>query len=117
MKLSAPSLATPADTRTRLSEGMEITGEVRFTDALRVETKISGKVVSDSGSLVVGEKGRLQATIEVGAVEVLGTVEGTITAKYKVLIRAGGRVTGDIFTPDLNIEHGAYFEGKCRVAV
>jgi cytoskeletal protein CcmA (bactofilin family) len=45
----------------------------------------------------------------------MGTVEGTIMAKYKVRIRAGGRVTGDIFTPDLNIEHGAYFEGKCRV--
>jgi cytoskeletal protein CcmA (bactofilin family) len=117
MKISAPSLATPADTRTRLSEGMEITGEVKFTDTLRVETRISGKVVSDSGSLVVGEKGHLQATVEVGAIEVFGIVEGTITAKYKVLIRAGGRVAGDIFTPDLSIEHGAYFEGKCRVAV
>ena len=117
MKLSAPSLATSTEIGTRLCEGLEIIGEVKFTDAMRVETKISGKVFSDSGSLVVGEKGRLQATIEVGAVEVLGTVEGTITAKYKVLIRAGGRVTGDIFTPDLNIEHGAYFEGKCRVAV
>jgi cytoskeletal protein CcmA (bactofilin family) len=117
MKISAPSLAPPSETRTRLCEGMEITGEVKFTDTMRVETKISGKVVSDSGSLVVGEKGHLQATIEVGAVEVLGTVEGTIMAKYKVQIRAGGRVTGDIFTPDLNIEHGAYFEGKCRVTV
>src|SRR5882672_7607505 len=117
MKISAPSLATPAEPRTRLCEGMEITGEVRFTDAMRVETKISGKVDSDSGSLVVGEKGHLQATIEVGTVEVLGTVEGTIMAKYKVQIRSGGRVTGDIFTPDLNIEHGAYFEGKCHVTV
>jgi cytoskeletal protein CcmA (bactofilin family) len=117
MKTSAPSLAPPSEIRTRLCEGMEITGEVKFTDAMRVETKISGRVVSDSGSLVVGEKGHLQATIEVGSVEVLGTVEGTIMAKYKVQIRAGGRVTGDIFTPDLNIEHGAYFEGKCRVTV
>lgn len=115
MKISAPSLAQPTETRTRLCEGVEITGEVKFTDAMKVETKISGRVVSDSGSLVVGEKGHLQATIEVGSVEVLGTVEGTIMAKYKVQIRAGGRVTGDIFTADLNIEHGAYFEGKCRV--
>lgn len=115
MKVSAPSLAQPTESRTRLCEGVEITGEVKFTDAMRVETKISGKVISDSGALVVGEKGHLQATIEVGSIEILGMVEGTIMAKYKVRIRAGGRVTGDIFTPDLNIEHGAYFEGKCRV--
>jgi cytoskeletal protein CcmA (bactofilin family) len=44
-------------------------------------------------------------------------VEGAITAKRKVQIRAGGRVSGDIFTPELSIEHGAFFEGKCHVAV
>ena len=117
MKISAPSVATPTEARTRLCEGIEITGEVKFTDAMRVETKISGKVISDSGSLVVSEKGYLQATIEVGAVEILGTVEGTIMAKYRVQIRAGGRVSGDIYTPDLNIEHGAFYEGKCHVTV
>jgi cytoskeletal protein CcmA (bactofilin family) len=96
---------------------MEIIGEVKFTDAMRVETKISGKILSDSGSLVVGEKGSVQATIEVGSVEVFGTVDGSVTAKHKVQIRAGGRVTGDIFTADLIIEHGAFFEGKCHVTV
>ena len=117
MKNSAPSLAPSTETITRLCEGMEITGEVKFTDAMRVETKISGKVFSESGSLVVGEKGQVQATIEVGSVEVFGTVEGTITAKHKMQIRAGGRVTGDIFTPELNIEHGAFFDGMCHVTV
>lgn len=117
MKISGPSLAPSTEVGTRLCEGLEIIGEVKFTDSMRVETKISGKVLSDSGNLVVGEKGHVQATIETGFVEVLGTVEGTIMAKYKVQIRAGGRVTGDIFTPDLTIEHGAFFEGKCHVTV
>jgi cytoskeletal protein CcmA (bactofilin family) len=117
MKNSAPSLAPSTETITRLCEGMEIIGEVKFTDAMRVETKISGKVFSDSGSLVVGEKGHVQATIEAGYVEVFGTVEGSITAKHRVRIRAGARVTGDIFTPELSIEHGAFFEGKCHVTV
>lgn len=117
MKTSGSSLAPSTDTLTRLCEGLEIIGEVKFTDAMRVETKISGKVFSDSGSLVVAEKGYVQATIDVGFVEIFGTVEGAITAKQKVQIRAGGRVTGDIFTPELNIERGAFFEGKCHVAV
>lgn len=117
MKISAPSLAPSTEVGTRLCEGMEIIGEVKFTDSMRVDTRISGKVLSDSGSLVVGEKGHLQATIEAGSVEVFGTVEGSVTAKYKVQIRAGARVIGDIITPDLNIEHGAFFDGKCHVTV
>lgn len=115
MKTSALSLAPPSETLTRLCEGMEVIGEVKFTDAMRVETKVSGKVFSDSGNLVVGEKGYVQAMIEAGFVEIFGTVEGNITAKHKVQIRAGGRVTGDIITAELNIERGAFFEGKCRV--
>src|SRR5262245_17609856 len=115
MKISAPSLATSTEIGTRLCEGMEIIGEVKFTDAMRVETKISGKVFSDSGILVVGEKGLVQATIEAGLVGIFGTVEGSITAKHKVTIHAGARVTGDIRAPELTVEHGAFFEGKCQV--
>lgn len=115
MKYGVPSLSAPTELRTRLCEDIELTGEVKFTEVMRVETRISGKVTSDSGSLVVSEKGYVQATVEAGFVEVFGTVEGTITAKYKVEIHSGGRVTGDIFTPTLNIEHGAVFDGKCHM--
>jgi cytoskeletal protein CcmA (bactofilin family) len=116
MKYNTASFTAPTEVRTRLCEGIELSGEVKFTEVMRVETKISGKVVSDTGSLVVSEKGYVQATIEAGFVEVFGTVEGNITAKYKVEIRTGGRVTGDIFTPNLNIEHGAFFDGKCHMS-
>ncbi len=116
MKISAPSLAPSTEAATRLGEGMEVIGEVKFTDAMRVDTKVSGKVFSESGSLVVGEKGTIQATIEVGSIEIFGIVEGSVTAKYKVQIHAGGRVTGDIRAQELNIGSGAFFEGKCYVA-
>jgi len=115
MKNSAPSLASSTDSGTRLCEGLEIIGEVKFTDVMRVETKISGKVFSDSGSLVVGEKGHIQATIEAGFVEIYGIVEGSVTAKHRVQIRAGARVIGDLRAQELNIERGAFFEGKCYV--
>jgi len=117
MKISAPSLASSTDSGTRLCEGMEIIGEVKFTDAMRVETKISGKVFSDSGSLVVGEKGHVQATIEAGVVEIFGTVEGSVTAKHRVQIRAGARVTGDIRAPRVVIEDGARFRGSIEMDV
>jgi cytoskeletal protein CcmA (bactofilin family) len=116
MKSSGMAQVTaPTDLRTRLGEGTEISGEVKFTEVLRVEAKVSGKMTSDSGSLIVSEQGYVNAEIEAGFVEVFGTVEGKITAKYKVEIRPGGRVYGDIFTPVLNIEHGAIFDGKCHM--
>jgi cytoskeletal protein CcmA (bactofilin family) len=115
MKSGATKVPAPTDLRTRLGEGTEVAGEVKFTEVLRVDSRVSGKVISDSGSLVVSESGRVQAEIEAGFVEVFGTVEGKITAKYRVEIRPGGRVVGDIYTPILNIEHGAIFDGKCHM--
>jgi cytoskeletal protein CcmA (bactofilin family) len=105
----------PTDLRSFLGEGTEITGEVRFSEIMRVDSNISGTIVSDSGSLLIMEKGCIKATVQVGVVEVSGIVEGTITAKNSVKIHSTGRVYGDIYTPALIIEHGAVFDGKCHM--
>src|SRR5262244_3263339 len=105
----------PTDLRSFLGEGTEITGEVRFSEIMRVDSNISGTIVSDSGSLLIMEKGCIKATFQVGVVEVSGIVEGTITAKNSVKIHSTGRVYGDIYTPALIIDHGAVFDGKCHL--
>jgi len=109
------SAEEPTDLRSFLGEGTEITGEVRFSEIMRVDSQISGTIVSDTGSLLIMEKGCIKATVQVGAVEVSGIVEGTITAKNSVKIHSTGRVYGDIYTPALIIEHGAVFDGKCHM--
>jgi cytoskeletal protein CcmA (bactofilin family) len=109
------SAEEPTDLRSFLGEGTEITGEVRFSEIMRVDSNISGTIVSDSGSLLIMEKGRVKATVQVGILEVSGIVEGTITAKNSVKIHSTGRVYGDIYTPALMIEHGAVFDGKCHM--
>jgi cytoskeletal protein CcmA (bactofilin family) len=112
---AAGSVESATDLRSFLGEGTDINGEVRFTEIMRVDASISGNITSDSGSLMVMEKGRIKATIQSGSVEVSGIVEGTITAKTSVKIHSTGRVYGDIYTPALIIEHGAVFDGKCHM--
>lgn len=98
-----------------MGEGTEITGEIKFSEIMRVDANISGTIASDSGSLLIMERGRVKATVQAGIVEVSGIVEGTITAKNSVKIHSTGRVYGDIYTPALIIEHGAVFDGKCHM--
>jgi len=109
------SSEAPTDLRSFLGEGTDINGEVKFTEIMRVDAVISGSITSDSGSLLVMERGKIKATITAGTVEISGTVEGTITAKTSVKIHSSGRVYGDIYTPALIIEHGAVFDGKCHM--
>lgn len=115
MKLGRSQSNTPTDLRSFLGEGTEISGDISFMEIMRVDAKVSGTVHSDSGSLLVMEKGHIRADIEAGIVEVAGTVEGKITARTSVKILSTGRVYGDIYTPALIIEYGAVFEGKCSM--
>ncbi|HXH29060.1 MAG TPA: polymer-forming cytoskeletal protein, partial [Candidatus Polarisedimenticolia bacterium] len=96
-----------------LAEGTEIQGEVRFRDVLRVDGKITGKVISEK-ELVVGESGEVEAQVEVGTLSVSGKVTGTIHVREKLEIHPRGRVVGDITLekPNLVIHEGGIFEGN-----
>ncbi|MEP7270186.1 MAG: polymer-forming cytoskeletal protein [Acidobacteriota bacterium] len=115
MKLGRSQSNLPTDLRSFLGEGTEIVGDIKFTEIMRVDASISGTIQSDTGSLLVMEKGHIKADVEAGIVEVGGIVEGKITARTSVKILATGRVYGDIHTPALIIEYGAVFEGKCSM--
>lgn len=96
-----------------LAEGTEIHGEVRFREVLRVDGKITGKVISEK-ELVVGETGEVEAEVDVGTLSVSGKVTGTLHVKEKVEIHPKGRVVGDltIEKPNLVIHEGGVFEGN-----
>lgn len=115
MKLGRSQSNHPTDLRSFLGEGTEITGEIKFTEIMRVDATISGSIHSENGCLLVMEKGLIKADVDAGSVEIGGTVEGKINARTSVKILASGRVYGDIHTPALIIEYGAVFEGKCSM--
>ena len=96
-----------------LTEGTEIKGEIRFKQILRVDGKVSGKIVSE-GELVVGESGELDAEVQVGTLSVSGRITGSISATEKIEIHPKGRVRGDInlAKPNLVIHEGGLFEGN-----
>lgn len=98
-----------------LADGTEIDGEVRFDDELRIDGKVTGRIVSAKGRLTVGDTGSVTAVIDVGSASISGTISGTLTASERVEIHATGRVYGDIFAPALIIEEGALFEGRCEM--
>ncbi|MBS1807280.1 MAG: polymer-forming cytoskeletal protein [Acidobacteria bacterium] len=109
------SNAPVSDLKGFLGDGTEIKGELSFSEMLRVDGSISGKIKSDSGTLLVGERGYIKASVEAANVSVSGTIEGTVTAKNKVEIHPTGKVFGDVYTQALIIEHGAVFDGKCHM--
>lgn len=95
--------------------GTVLTGETNFQAMLRVDGHLTGRVISDGGTLIIGSGGQVDADILVSAATVGGTVNGDIVATEKVELGRTARVIGNIQTPRLMIEDGAIFEGSCTM--
>ena len=95
--------------------GTDVTGEANFKAMMRVDGHFSGRITSSSGTLIVGNNGKVDANIEVAVAVIHGTINGDIIATQRLELGRAGKVTGNIQTPSLVIEQGAIFEGSCKM--
>ena len=95
--------------------GTSVTGEATFKAMLRIDGHYSGRIMSSSGSLLVGAGGQVDANIEVAVATIHGVVNGDITAGQRIELGRAGKLNGNIQTPSLVIEQGGVFEGSCKM--
>ena len=92
-----------------------VEGTIEFHGTIRLDGRVRGKISSDDGTLIIGEKAVIQADIRVNSIVVMGKVSGTIDAKERVEVYAPGRVHGDIDAGVISIEPGGVFHGNCSM--
>jgi len=97
-----------------LGEGVELSGDFYFPKGVRIGGVIKGKIRADN-SLEIGPTGKVEAEVDVRRISILGEFNGVIRASERVEIHKEGRVLGEIFSPCLIIESGAFFEGHCNM--
>ena len=97
-----------------LNSEVEIKGSVKFTNALRLDGKIEGQIISE-GRFTLGSAGEVKGDVQVQHSIIEGKVQGNITAKDKVELKGTAQLIGDIKTSRLVIEEGVVFTGKCEV--
>jgi cytoskeletal protein CcmA (bactofilin family) len=97
-----------------LGKGAEFTGKLMFNGSVRIDGDFKGNIFG-SGTLVIGEGAEIEADIRVDSIMVSGDVRGRIDVKKKIQIYSTGKVAGDLNTPVLSVEEGAFFEGTCHM--
>jgi len=96
-----------------IDEGSEIEGKFTFNGTVMMNGKFSGEINS-SDSLIIGEKGIVNATVRAGVVLINGEVIGNVLATERVELRGTARVYGDVEAPVIVVEEGVHFEGHCK---
>ena len=99
----------------QLGEGVELSGDFYFSKGVRIGGVVKGKIRADA-ALEIGPAGRVEAEVEVRRISIQGEFHGTIRASERVEIHKEGKVRGEIFSPCLIIESGAFFDGHCNMS-
>jgi len=94
-----------------LGEGSLLEGKLTFKGTFNLDCNFKGDI-SASGTLIVGENGKIDSNIHVASIISDGEIHGNIIAEERVEILSG-KVYGEIWAPVVVIKKGAIFEGNC----
>ena len=99
-----------------LGEQSKFEGVITFEGSLRIDGIMTGKLICSNlqpSAVIITENAKVEADIIADLIIVSGSLYGSIYALEKLQLNAPGRLEGRIYTDNLLIENGAYFQGLC----
>jgi cytoskeletal protein CcmA (bactofilin family) len=98
-----------------IGRSIEINGDVRGNEDLRIEGDVSGTVELRNSDLTIGKEGKVRADVYAKAITVDGTTEGDLYASERITVHVSAHVRGNITAPKVGIEEGAKFKGSIEM--
>jgi cytoskeletal protein CcmA (bactofilin family) len=97
-----------------LNTDVEIKGTLKFNGEMTFDGKLEGDINSE-GTLTMGDNAVVKGNLNADLVVLRGKINGNVTAKDKIEIKAKTELFGDIRSAKLVIEEGVTFVGKIEV--
>lgn len=90
--------------------GINLNGEIKACDRLLIEGFVEG-TLTESVMLSISQSGSFKGVAETEGAEVEGLFRGKMTVRGRLVIKATGRVTGEISYGQVEIERGGEISG------
>lgn len=110
-----PKHSSPPRSETLIGAGTVLTGDIVFSGGLRIDGEVRGKVRAldgGSGTLVIGEQGRIEGDVDAARVIVNGAVTGRVTASEFIRLQSKARIDCDVVYGQAEIHRGAVVSGQ-----
>lgn len=103
--------------RSLIGEGMVVTGELCFTEGLRIDGEVRGDVIATGDArsiLVISEKARVHGKVMAAHVIINGEVKGPVLCSELLELQPKARIEGDVRYEMLEMHPGAQIDGELR---
>lgn len=105
----------PAERRTLVvGRGISVQGVVTDAERLVVEGTVEATMIHAT-ELMIAQGGVFKGEVEVEDAEIAGTIDGTLTARGNLVVRATGRVLGTARCRRLQVEDGGQITGRIEM--
>ena len=114
---SAPRMSAPADTSNAapreltIGAGITMSGEIAACDSLVVEGTVEA-ALEGASSLEITETGTFFGAVDIQDATIAGRFEGELTVHGRLVLQAGGVITGSVSYGELEVEAGALIDGR-----
>jgi cytoskeletal protein CcmA (bactofilin family) len=98
-----------------VGRGISVQGTVQDAERLVVEGTVEATMINGLTELSIAHGGIFKGEVEVDEAEVAGTIDGTLTARQSLIIRASGRVLGTARCRRLQVEDGGQITGRIEM--
>ena len=98
-----------------IGRSIQINGDLRGNEDLRIEGDVSGTVELRNSVLTIGKEGKVKADVYAKAIAVDGETKGDLYAAERITVHVNARVQGNIIAPRVSIEEGAHFKGSIEM--
>jgi cytoskeletal protein CcmA (bactofilin family) len=98
-----------------LGAGLVIKGQIVGEEDLKVDGKVEGPISLANHRLTIGAAAQVTGEIVCREIMIYGTVKGKLRAQERIEIKKDSSVSGDVTTPRIMIEDGAFFRGAVEI--
>ncbi|MDR0834567.1 MAG: polymer-forming cytoskeletal protein [Candidatus Symbiothrix sp.] len=97
-----------------LTTGTLIKGSIQAEEDLRIDGKVEG-LIECGGKVIIGPQAEVIGDIFCTNADLIGSVQGNVTIKETLCLKATSVFTGDVVAGSVEIEPGAVFNGTCKM--
>ncbi len=112
---NAAQARQPAERRTLVvGRGISVQGVVQDAERLVVEGTVESQTMAAT-EIMISAGGVFRGEVEVEDAEIAGTIDGTLTARGNLIVRASGKVLGTARCRRLQVEDGGQITGRIEM--
>ena len=98
-----------------LGPGMKIKGQIIGDEDLKIDGQVEGPISLGNHRLTAGPNAYILGEIVSREIVIYGEVVGNLRAHDRIEIKKDASVIGELTTPQIMIETGAYFKGAIGI--